>query len=149
MIMMVIMSFNTTLVQLKVVLQKQEKICNCRFQYHTGSIKRVSTAKFTTTTNVFQYHTGSIKSTRAHARPAIRASFQYHTGSIKRVVTQFAAIQSRFGFNTTLVQLKGDQILISSIASPEFQYHTGSIKSLAFEKKERVPQIVSIPHWFN
>ena len=57
------MSFNSILVRLKAKPNKAVGTFVRRFQFHTGSIKRVAGVRIMTISPiVFQFHTGSIKS---------------------------------------------------------------------------------------
>ena len=129
-------------------------------QYHTGPIKsgaglHVMSAQldgFNTTLVQLKAELGQLILYRV-------LSFQYHTGPIKSLILSAKEIAS-LCFNTTLVQLKGDQCLyelakqrkrfnttlvqlkVQSSATQEklltlFQYHTGPIKSSLDESPTR------------
>ena len=122
--------FNTTLVQLKVMIARAAIAPGAMFQYHTGPIKRSAAPRVTPGTSRFQYHTGPIKS----GSPALMARngtylFQYHTGPIKRLLAAARQVPGVEGFNTTLVQLKDLEVLRGLQLPERFQYHTGPIKS--------------------
>jgi hypothetical protein len=175
-----IASFNTTLVQLKGTLKVRPRVIRL-FQYHTGPIKRfaklragpikITCQEF----SAFQYHTGPIKRRAMLSEPLDdstcfnttlvqlkaqrlrnalrRQTFQYHTGPIK---------SQAYSFNTTLVQLKGPELVVcrqssfnttlvqlkASTMRSDKSFDTGPIKSEP-TPCNRVKIDVSIPHWSN
>ena len=78
------MRFNSTMVRLKAVCKSGIISDDPEFQFHNGSIKRVSlTLPHTLTLAMFQFHNGSIKSMSLGSRLSPMKLFQFHNGSIK------------------------------------------------------------------
>ena len=78
------MSFNSTMVRLKVTYNLIIKCQDREFQFHNGSIKSSDSIKEISTYTMFQFHNGSIKRNHQAAREANYEMFQFHNGSIKR-----------------------------------------------------------------
>ena len=146
--------FNSILVRLKELKAESEGEPVKEFQFHTGSIKRKTSALACSIQVLpFQFHTGSIKSHESENDTKHNAiQFQFHTGSIKRVMPSYLSFRFHTCFNSILVRLKGSQrlarwqlrqrfnsILVRLKVYPferrdtwhinTFQFHTGSIKS--------------------
>ncbi len=103
------MSFNTTLVQLKVVGLER---CCCR-----------SSTSFNTTLVQLKAGLPVVVDGAVHL-------FQYHSGPIKSPAPDFDEEAFANSFNTTLVQLKAaDQPELREFLLERFQYHSGPIKS--------------------
>jgi hypothetical protein len=125
---MLLLSFNTTLVQLKVV------------GIEPGDL--VSIHGFNTTLV-------QLKETPPRRAPGARLRFQYHTGSIKR--SQFKTILHKYTlyFNTTLVQLKDSQPYRSRKRANNFNTTLVQLKDEASSRLATKILEISIPHWFN
>ena len=116
-----------------------------RFQFHSGSIKRVGAFVFahplmlgfnsivvrlkerrshpiSRRSTKFQFHSGSIKSRIRRGQKRRSLPFQFHSGSIKRILEGGR---------------RGEQVL--------FQFHSGSIKSGAVMRHRSLQRQVSIP----
>ena|GEM_PF-2710441 len=143
--------FNTTLVQLKVLVVVVAITPKPEFQYHTGPIKSV-TRKSVDCSSLPCFNTTLVQLKVLVVVVAItpKPEFQYHTGPIKRgsQIPEIPDPRSRFnttlvqlkvsasklqrilalGFNTTLVQLKGRLLSRAVLPADAFQYHTGPIK---------------------
>ncbi len=96
----------------------------------------------------FQFHAGSIKA-RMLARKLIRLlQFQFHAGSIKACISPMNIVcVSRF--NSTLVRLRPEVLLVTVERICEFQFHAGSIKATFQEFVQKQGEKVSIPRWFD
>ena len=76
-----------------------------QFQFHSGSIKSSHRLTFAGSRKPFQFHSGSIKSEPRGMVPSARAVFQFHSGSIKSAKrAQSEALDARF--NSIVVRLK-------------------------------------------
>ena len=58
------LSFNSTMVRLKVMCQRRGWVLSYKFQFHNGSIKSVNVTFGRSALVVFQFHNGSIKSAK-------------------------------------------------------------------------------------
>ena len=80
-------------------------------------------------------------------RPPV-STFQFHTGSIKSY-EQPKPLIANFGFNSTLVRLKGCRLEIAGFVQCGFNSTLVRLKvgTNCFNCKAR--KTVSIPHWFD
>ena len=143
-------NFNSTMVRLKVSASWKEKyrICNFNytmvrlkvwipvflsksvwFQFHYGTIKRVSELLSGQCRYLFQFHYGTIKSSDPLVKFGQFMKFQFHYGTIKRSRT--TTIRRRMkNFNSTMVRLKESLTRHPYVAWQTFQFHYGTIKRL-------------------
>ena len=116
---MEVISFNTTLVQLKGYENCKESIHRVKFQYHTGPIKRL-TVSWESMARELGFNTTLVQ---------LKGPFK----SVSQG-THYAR------FNTTLVQLKVYAVSRKELGDVRmFQYHTGPIKrkSLSASVRQR------------
>ena len=100
-----------------------------QFQFQIGSIKSKDAPRRLYDVVKFQFQIGSIK--RGASIPHCRGfeiAFQFQIGSIKRScpITQQT---KRVSFNSKLVRLKDQTVIVNRVFRLKFQFQIGSIKS--------------------
>ena len=120
----ILLHFNSTMVRLKEDFPDQATAI-AKFQFHNGSIKRLSEASLPSGCNAFQFHNGSIKRCEYFQKVVSCIEFQFHNGSIKRQCGRFVSVCQQ-DFNSTMVRLKAAIVL-----------------------RHMYPRLISIPQWFD
>jgi len=82
-------SFNPTLVRLRQLFMQVLWGCAGTFQSHAGSIEASDSVAFAVAVAVFQSHAGSIEAPPPARRPGGPAPFQSHAGSIEATMNFF------------------------------------------------------------
>ena len=100
------MSFNSTLVRL-------EDACVLSSGFEAG----------------FQFHFGTIRRITVCPDGQPGALFQFHFGTIRRTIL-YTLRSSQRSFNSTLVRLEVISLLVMSLLWQKFQFHFGTIRSI-------------------
>ena len=143
--------FNSIVVRLKEGWRRLVSVSVSLFQFHSGSIKSLTTTNYKLIETMFQFHSGSIK--REDVRDVLNSAFncfnsivvrlkvllwgwieQYNRGFNSIVVRLKVAARIWLGFNrkcfnSIVVRLKAAATAFALRGDILFQFHSGSIKS--------------------
>ena len=75
--------------------------------------------------------------------------FQFQTGAIKSANDEAVALSHQRRFNSKLVRLKEEIVVVIALDTKGFQFQTGAIKSDFGDFYWAEGVIVSIPNWFD
>ena len=89
---------------------------------------KVTYGKSLSSTIPFRFHTGSIKRGSSAYPPKVRQRFRFHTGSIKSVAKQIQEKSSLQKFRFHTGSIKSQVIFNDRLDMVMFRFHTGSIK---------------------
>jgi len=100
-------NFNSTMVRLKANLADAYRFFY-EFQFHYGSVKRLSNYLRVRKYILFQFHYGSVKRNAKANKLAQVDLFQFHYGSVKSGLSSGINPLLAIYFNSTMVRLKVD-----------------------------------------
>ena len=143
-----IMRFNSTMVRLKVMDAVAIPASFWCFNSTMVRLKVISMPITKPITEEFQFHNGSIKSRFDYNTCPITLLFQFHNGSIKSRTVANPDNILRFGFNSTMVRLKGWEWWDSDGCLSSFNSTMVRLKGLQHRQRWRLCH-VSIPQWFD
>ena len=124
-------SFNSTLVQLKVIEGINKNNTSAGFNSTLVQLKDADHFRFSQWEKKFQFYLSSIKSLSTERWFECLHMFQFYLSSIKRI-SGMPSRQPLIGFNSTLVQLKDSQNQWSLDQWNRFQFYLSSIKRVVF-----------------